>query len=191
MTKYKLVTICSLFLFSCSSYADNFVIDGGLHFGGDRLVTIYNDNGTSQDVKAGQLLSVAGGYIFELSESMDMSVTFGLKVDSARINNGDDGKVSFTRYPLNVLLFHRTEAWRFGAGLTYHLNPELKIETSYYSDTYEFEDALGMLAEVRYYFTDRAFVGGRYTKIEYELNDGPYNYKFDGSSTGIVLGINI
>lgn len=167
---------------------------GGLHFGGDTLITVYDENDNMREVKAGQLLSAAIGVRFDISESLEMPITFGIKADAARYdsdNNGGKGDVRFNRFPLNTLLLYKLEAWRFGAGLTYHINPKYTDKSDYYNYTAEFENALGYLAEMRYFFSDNAYVGSRYTNIEYELKNSSTGRKYDGSSIGVVLGANL
>ena len=192
MQKYAFIVVLVLQGISFTSKAADFVLDGGLHFGGDTLAIVYkNQSGNQQEIKAGQLVSVAVGARFDVSESLEMPVTFGIKFDAASFDDyyGNKVDVTFIRYPVNALLLYKAEKWRLGGGLTYHLNPEFKVKGGYYDYSKKFKDALGYLLEVRYFFSDNAYVGSRYTHIEYEVKSS--SQTVDGTSVGVVLGANL
>ena len=193
MHKYNLFMLASLFLSSVSANAADFVLDGGLHFGGETLAVVHNKKGHGQEVKAGQLVSAAVGFRFDISESFEIPLTVGVKIDmaSGEKDTSNEVEVRFIRYPVNALLLYKADGWRIGGGLAYHVNPEYRVEGGSYNYTNEFENALGYLAELRFFFSDKAYVGGRYTNIEYELKNSLTGQKIDGRSIGIVLGANL
>jgi hypothetical protein len=171
-----------LFLFSTGVVnASGLVLEGGLHFGGDRFATVYTTTGTT-DINAGELYSFGIGVSLDLAPDVESRITIGIKEDGVFASNGS---VKFSRYPIDVLVLKRAGGWKIGGGVTYHMNPE------YYDSTYPplsvpFDDALGLLVEL-----DRelgaVYIGGRLTFIDYQIAGG--SGKFSGNSFGVVAGI--
>lgn len=158
-------------------------------FGGDTLAT------TSEgDIKAGGIIHFAIGATFYnyLNNQLETQITYGFKGDSVSAQNGT---VSFNRNPLEVLQFYRTDMFRFGGGITYHMSPKYKCEVDFQcSSTVNFKDQLGYVLQADFVlkapgekkFFREFTLGGRYTKIDYtpELT----TTKFDGSSIGFSIG---
>ncbi len=163
-----------------SNAASGLILEGGLHFGGDRLATVYTSTGTS-DINAGGLYSFGIGVGLDLSPELESRITIGVKEDGVFATNGD---VRFTRYPIDVLVLMKTGGWKIGGGVTYHLNPE--YSDTYYGYAVPFDDAFGLLLEL-----DRdlgaVYIGGRLTLIDYTISNS--NTKYNGNSFGIVAGI--
>ena len=68
------------------------------------------------------------------------------------------------------------ERFRAGAGLTYHLGPELDVDVptgfgGRLTGTEEADDALGFMVAVDYVVNARVEVGARATQIDYEFAD--------------------
>lgn len=160
--------------------ASGLILEGGLHFGGDRLATVYTSNGTS-DINAGGQYSFAIGVGLDLAPDVESRITIGIKEDGVFGRNGD---VRFTRYPIDVLVLKRADGWKIGGGVTYHMNTE--YSDTYYGYTVPFDDALGLLVEL-----DRelgaVYIGGRLTLINYQITGD--TTKFNGNSFGVVAGI--
>ena len=162
--------------------ASGLVLEGGLHFGGERFSTVITNYG-SRDINAGELFSFGIGVGMDLAPDVESRITIGIKEDGVYAQNAD---VRFTRYPIDVLVLKRLGGWKMGAGLTYHLNPEYVDTYSYPTITDKFKDSLGILVEL-----DRdlgaVYIGGRLTLISYEEISNLYNV--NGNSFGIVAGI--
>ncbi len=77
----------------------------------------------------------------------------------------------------------------YGLGITYHLNPLYREETSTVNQTIGFEDAMGYLLELRYTVFDKVYISSRYTRVDYEIEEDPANTSYDGSSIGLLVGI--
>lgn len=176
-----------LFAVTTTAGASGLVLEGGLHFGGDELVSATYTDGSSASIDAGALFSFGIGVGFDLSPNVESRVTIGIKVDEITASNGD---ISFTRYPIDVLLLLNTGDWKLGGGLTYHLNPKLDGGGVVSGLRAEFDDALGLLLEI-----DRNlgnfYIGGRITFINYDsiASTGVRRTTINGDSFGIVAGM--
>lgn len=184
----KLLLIPGVFLFSASSHAVGLVLEMGLHTGGDELVTANFTSGDSETLKAGGLYHFSIGAGFDIGDYVESRITAGIKQTTITASNGD---ISFTRYPIDAVFFYKLESWRLGGGLTYHTN--VKLDSSGLSPplTADFDNALGLLLEVDFYMGEKAYIGGRYTVIEYDTvpSDTVKAATVDGNSIGIILGL--
>lgn len=109
----KVIVVIGFLLLSNQASATDVFLQGGLHFGGDTLVTAVFTDGSSESLKAGGLLSGALGIETDISESVYMKLSAGLKFDTILAENTD---VFFERYPLEALFFYRNENIHIGAG---------------------------------------------------------------------------
>ncbi len=175
---------CALALFSSVSFAQaaSFVLEAGLHDGGDDLLTATFTNGDSETLEAGGLYSFSLGGAFDISTNVESRITIGIKEDSITASNGD---VKFTRYPIDALFLYKLDNWRLGGGITYHLSPEVSGSGVVTVLDGDFDDALGFLLEADYMF-DSFYTGMRFTFIDYELSST--GAEADGNSVGIVIG---
>lgn len=182
-TKYLLLTLVFCLFFSPITEAKNIkgVINLGADFGGDELVDVVFFGGDTEDINAGELLSISAGVIFD-SEVSETHLTVGYKFDSVNAVNGD---IDWKRYPLDLLYLYKLKKFRVGGGLTYHLSPELKGDGFAAGLQADYDDALGFLIQTNYNFTDNFSLGLRYTIIEYE-GDGLIDK--DGNSVGLMFG---
>ena len=80
-----------------------------------------------------------------------------------------DGDATINSIPLDGMLFLKVDALRFGAGLTYYLDPEAKLcRAGLGCDIRNFDDALGVAFELRHQISDIMFWGARYTSVDYK-----------------------
>lgn len=175
-------------LFSMPVCAVDFVAEGGLHFGGDTMVTVTTEDGSPDVLKAGEEISLAAGLVFPLSDSIVAAVTFGLKKE---VVYPAGGAITFSRYPLNALVLYQFNNWRLGGGLTYHLNPVYKVDTETQQEVVEFSNAPGLLVDVRYFVHEYIYIASRVTWIKYAVENDPTGRRYDGSSLGVLLGIQL
>ena len=175
-----------LLFYSVSGYAKEWLFQAGLEHGGDEIVKTYYDNGDNQTIRGGGLLYLAVGGIFPTapvsSPSLETQVSVGWKFDSSTAENGD---VDWDRFPIELLQFHKTENWRFGGGLTYHLNPKLEGSGDASHIQADFDNALGYVVEVDYLTNEELMIGVRATFIDYEVN----SVSVDGNSIGLLVGV--
>ena len=79
--------------------------------------------------------------------------------------------------------------WRFGGGAAYHWDVELDGSGVASNASAEFDDAIGVVAEIDYYFSENAYVGLQYLNIEYDrlATLGNSALTFDASSFGLII----
>src|SRR5215831_18912615 len=114
------------------------VFVAGIEGGGDEIAST-TDGGS---LRANELFSLGGGASF-LNDAKDLEFQLTLAWKYGNLN-ASDGKVSFTRFPLDALVFYRFQKVRVGGGVTYHLNPSLSGSGSASPiDGFKFNNALG------------------------------------------------
>jgi len=169
--------------FSLPAVAADVFLEGGLHFGGDKLATV-SSSGPDLDLRAGQLLSFAIGGYAELADSLQGRFSLGYKTDSINADNGD---ATFTRFPVEALIMHQSGKFMLGGGIAYHLSPRFEF-TAPPAFTIDFDNALGFVLAFDYTsggkFEGNWYLGGRITVIDYEVKGLSVN----GNSVGVVAG---
>lgn len=159
-----------------------------LDHGGETLVSTSEGN-----IKSGGLVHLAGGLAIHGygNGSFETQLTAGMKADSVSASNGT---VSFYRWPIELMQFYKHGMFRVGAGLTYHVNPELDCDVDYECNwTVEFDNALGYVGQADFVlpmsspWVRELTLGARFTFIEYE--EKTFGEKIDGDSIGVSLGI--
>ena len=146
----------------------------GLTQGGDKLAEVevyYYDDWYDEDIRAGELVTIAAGMVVYLPlPSWSIQTSIGYHTDDVGDYNDD---IKFDRYPLELIPFYNFKNHRIGAGLSYHLSPELDLK-DIGGPKVEFDDALGWLVEYDYSFSgwgNNGFVlGVRYLWIDYEVD---------------------
>lgn len=149
------------------------VLKAGFDFGGDTLVTALMDNGDTETIKANEGFFVgAGAAIFNDARTVSTEITLNWKFTGISAENGD---IEFTRFPVDALVFYNFPKARLGAGVTYHLNPELEGSDAGAAfvgggtGSEKYDDALGVLVQVDWRIAEKVALGLRYTSLEYEL----------------------
>ena len=167
----------------------------GLTHGGDELAEVevdYDGDNHDEDLRAGELITLAAGIVvyFPLPE-WSLQTSIGYHTDTV----GDyDDDITFERYPLELIPFYNFSKHRIGAGLSYHLSPELDLK-ELGGPKVKFDDALGWLVEYDYSFSgweNGGFVlGVRYLWIDYEVDKvnsfSTSGVEVDGNHVGIHI----
>ena len=189
--KYKsALFLAFLTLFPGVSWAERpvkFDVGLGLTFGGDELAYATFTDGNTEKVKAGELLHIYGGLLFNMPDSpFSTRLAIGYHFDSI---TADNGKIEFTRMPLELVPYYNfNNNNRIGVGLSYHLDPKLSSDVL---PDVTFDDALGFLVEYGFGFSNSAWISLRYVNIDYDpatIDGYSINGKsMDGSHFGIYL----
>jgi len=207
--KSKSLLLCLTFVISSpGAYAADFFGEIGLHLGGDDAAISVNDS-----VMSGGFLSLSGGLVSPVGESLQVRTSLGYKIDVSESiipvvdifeglfgssDNSDD--LVFERYPLELMfLTNNKKGFNFGIGLSYHLSPEISTSNTLVNSV-KFDDALGFVAEIDFKLGERGYVGLKYTSIDYESDNpnlgtlsGMANFTnvdtINGDSFGVVIGI--
>lgn len=172
----------TILLLPMSSYAVDVFLQGGVHFGGDDIITATFTNGDTEKIKGGELLTVSAGLGMEVHENLEARFMAGIKFDSINAENGD---VDFYRYPLEALLMYKAaEKVYLGGGLSYHLNPNISGDGIAANANIDFDDALGFVVELDYVLSNGGYLGVKLTSIDYEA----FGQSASGNSIGGLLG---
>lgn len=141
------------------------LIKAGYDFGGDTLQNVQFQDGTTESIKANDGFYVGGGVAFIPDiANFETQLTVAWKYTGVTASNGN---VTFTRFPIEALVFYDGDFFRIGGGLTYHLNPKLKRTGVVAGGGIDFSSRLGAIAQADYRLTDNVSVGVRYTAITY------------------------
>ncbi|MCH9741325.1 MAG: hypothetical protein K0U38_10895 [Epsilonproteobacteria bacterium] len=182
MLKKALLTLPILFTFASADTIRpllQIAYDGG----GDDLVTIQHDYESDYTISAGDGLSFEAGMAIDNPASdLELQFLVGYKFDSDSASNGD---ITWDVIPMTALALINVQRWKFGGGLTYHVNPQL--DGRFDSDTidYQFDDAIGAVAQIQYAPMHSFAIGLRATFIEYELKNDATSTA-NANSLGIV-----
>ena len=169
------------------------ILQMGYDFGGTTLATVERDDydySSVNKIRAGQGLSFEMGAVVD-SPGLELQFLIGYKFDNESASNGE---VTWDLIPFTALALFKSNRWKFGGGLTYHLNPALDGSFTgydqngdYFHDKAddEYENAVGAVAQMQYRLTRNFSMGVKGTFIEYKL-------KRDNSVTaqGNTVGVN-
>ena len=182
MKYLKFLTAMLLLTPLSNANAIDFLIEAGLHTGGDKLINVPFTSGESESIYAGDLLSVSVGAVADHG-SFEMRYKYGYKFDSITALNGS---VDWERNTIDVLAMYKYNTnWRLGGGLTYHLNPEVS-GTGVVSGSVKYDDSLGFMAEADYFWGNgnSGYFGLVFTAIDYDIG----SVSISGNSIGINVG---
>ncbi|HEY1991065.1 MAG TPA: hypothetical protein VGH71_01295 [Gammaproteobacteria bacterium] len=157
----------------------HFTVDMGVLFGGDKLAERTYVLGGTDSVYAGKALFADLGVLHDFTDS-DWALKGTVGVQSG-FSAGFGSDITFTRYPVDLVVLYTQGNQHVGGGLTYHANP--KLNGNGHVPDLVFKDAVGAVLEYQY----RIF-GVRYTNIRYRI-DGPCRGRcsFDGSTLGVFF----
>jgi hypothetical protein len=137
-----------------------FLAQVDLDFGGDEVATVYFEDDDSQDLTAGQGVSLSvGGYFRPIASSpFEIEASIGYKYATTQAENADIN-VSRTLLQLEGL-YRWPNGFFVGAGLMHHVSPQL--EGDGFFDDVRFDDATGLNLEIGW-----RWISVHYTDIGY------------------------
>ena len=158
----------------------------GVSDGGDKLATVQWSNGDTTNIKAGGLVDLRGGVDIRLGDS-PFSLQASLVWFSHRAG-GDNGSVTFERYPLELAGFWRAgENFRLGAGVRRAGDGKLRGRGAASNiGTTTFDSQLGYLLEGEWLVGRTYGFALRYVGEEYTAPNGA---KVDGSHIGLRMNV--
>lgn len=173
------------------------VLQGGLTFGGDTVATAVFDNDDKVDIKAGELLQLGAGVLWQSGPApLAVLATANYQISGTTAENG---KAQFTRIPYELIAYYTgLDKWRFGVGFRHVTAPEVSYKVNGGEDNIEFKDARGRLVEIGYQLTPNVWlnlrgVAEKYQPETYRLANGniavsaDFNKRYDGQHIGIYL----
>lgn len=161
------------------------VLGLGVTGGGDRIATVEYNDGSDQDIRAGQLWQLHAGLQFELTPHLALQTTIGYHADGT--GSTRDGRATFSRVPIEVLGQVRFgDGWRVGAGLRYVTQARYETRGVLSDQDLKFENARGFLVMGEYLVTPAMGIQARYVDERYRAK-APYTGKLDGSHFGLFF----
>jgi hypothetical protein len=149
------------------------VLEAGGEFGGDNLVEVFYRDGGSQNIKAGQGVTVDGGVHYRpVSLPIDFAATVGYKFVRTAAYNTDLG-VDRVVFKLTGTAPLGNHFW-ITAGPVWHTG--IKLNGDGYVPDINFDDAVGGMAGLGW-----RWFGVTYTYIKYR---GPFVGSVDASNVG-------
>jgi len=169
------------------------MIQIGYDFGGTTLATVEHDSYYDRSInkiRAGQGLNLEVGAVVD-TPNLELQFLIGYKFDQESASNGE---VTWDLIPFSAIGMFKSNRWKFGGGLTYHLHPSLSGSFTgydnngdYFNDKADdqYDNAFGGVAQIQYRATENFSIGLKGTLIEYKL-------KKDSSVTasGDSIGVN-
>jgi hypothetical protein len=153
------------------------VIEGGVEFGGDDVATIGFNDGSEQDITAGEGLTFGGGVFVrpDVSSPFELRGTVGYKFTRTQDSDAD---IEMKRTVWEVVATYALDSqfW-VGGGVSHH--SAIKFDADGFGPDLEFDDATGFTLEIGW-----AWLVLSYTGIEY-TDEGGTDY--DASNFGVNL----
>jgi hypothetical protein len=151
--------------------------------GGDKLATLVYSDGTTNSVRAGNLLYMYGGLEVRPAESpFAFQGTIGYHFDNAAASNGD---LRFERFPVEGTVLWRPDPhFRIGAGIRYSMSARLTSSGAASLGNYDFDSQLAPLVQFEYLFNEHMGLQARFVQEKYKVRGGN-GESIDGSHAGI------
>lgn len=154
------------------------IIQMGLGMGGDEVATATYTNGDKID------LTTAGGFAFEAGvaiptgNKLETQFLVGYKSDSTNATNAD---ITMSRVYLTALGLYNLGKVGVGAGVTYHLTPELSSSGDIKGIEADFESVVGPVLQATYTFNKGYSVGLKATILDYKVKNTSTKLKAKGA----------
>ena len=164
-------------LVSAEDWAVTPVLGLDAQFGGDTIQTIDYEDGSDQDIKAGNGLVFNGGVLLDLPlENTQLRSTLGFKFSTSQAENVDVTKIAWPlevglRYSLNNGLFAEV-------GAVKHLGASYSASGAGYDRDDDYDTTIGMNLKAGW-----RFITMGYSQQTYETDDE----EFDASSFNVGL----
>lgn len=171
MNAKNVLAAAVLALAAVPSFAEGFrpVIGVSLTGGGKTLVEVEYEDGPNRKISSGGLTHVYGGFEYRApAANFAVQTTLGYHFDRA---DADNGSLSFSRVPLEVLGFwHVNDNVRLGGGLRKAFNSRFETSGvgSYVSSDFNMRSSVGFVLQGEYLFTEHHSIFLRYVNENYK-----------------------
>lgn len=159
----------------------------GLDVGGEELGTVTYSDGSTASVKANTGLAFNAGTVIPNDDegTFATQISIGYKTGGPRLWSMD---VNWTAIPLEVIEFYRSGSVRMGGGISYQLNPQLKVNLPSASFISKYNNAIGLIAQIGWRPARENYsIDLRYTRINFQSSDVASAPLVDGSVGGLYL----
>jgi len=179
MRKYLLPL--SLVVFSSTSVVQakvSPIIQFGFGMGGDKVASATYTNGDTDDLTTAGGISFEGGVAIDSGNKLETQLLGGYKFDSTSAKNGD---ITMSRFYLSAIEMYRFGKVAVGAGVTYHLTPELSSSGDVSGIKADFKSAVGPIVQAAYNFKKGYAVGLKATILDYKVEGSGEKLKAKGA----------
>lgn len=160
------------------------VLVAGYDTGGDDIKDVAFTSGQSDSIEANEGFYLGGGVsVLNGAGNVEFLGSLSSKYQRIHASNGD---ITWTRFPLDALVFYRMRSLRLGGGVSYVLHPRLKGSGDASSINTAFPNALGAVLQGDY-LLGRVSLGVRYTVLDYKSAGGTVKSNGLGVSFGIAF----
>jgi len=139
------------------------------------------------DVKAGSGMHFYLGLLYRPMSVFEVRLTAGYQLDRSPTSGGT---VYMDRYPVEFTPTACYGNHRFGAGLTYHTNIKLH-GNDFGQDDIRFKNSLGYTIEYGYKLAPFLFLGLRYVRLSYEIENAGITLNGERTVSANHMGINL
>jgi hypothetical protein len=162
---------------STNSVNVNFLLEGGIEYGGDEILEVTFTNGDTQKVLAGQggYVAVGGEFTLPSVKALSLRASIGYKYNTTAADNAD---ITLTRIPINLIPYwNLNKDIRLGIGITTH--QFIQFDGDGFVPDIDFESSIGPRIEFAY-----KFIALTYTQIDYRI---PSNASVSAGSFGVSV----
>jgi hypothetical protein len=167
--------------------AVQWMIGIGFDFGGDELGSVTYSDGSTASVKANNGIVVNIGTLISNGKDSAFStqVSVGYKSGGPRLWNRD---VNWSAIPIEIVEQYNSRNMRIGAGISYQLNPQLKVNVPTANFTTQYDNAIGLIAQIGWMPSKEHYsIDMRYTAIKFQVSGAPGTPLIDGNVGGLYL----
>lgn len=157
----------------------------GLDMGGEELGTVTYADGSTAPVNAntGIVLNVGGVLRDGKNNPFSTQLSIGYKSGGPKLWNKD---VNWTAIQLEAVENYRISSMRAGLGISYYLNPQLKVDLPSSSSVSKYNNALGFIVQVGWMpVSEHYSIDLRYTLVKFQSSDVPDAATINGSVSGL------
>ena len=165
----------------------DWLIGVGFDGGGDDLGLVTYSDGRVASVQAnsGIVLNMGGIVANGQNSAFSTQLSIAYKSGGPGLWNRD---VNWTAIPLEVIEHYRSRSLRLGLGLSYQLNPQLKVSLPTASLSSKYNNAIGLIAQVGWMPVRKNYsIDLRYTAINYQLSGVPSAPRINGNVAGLYV----
>lgn len=136
-------------------------------FGGDTLASGTYTDGTSYEVNAGKGLVLSVGADYRVADKVTVQGSVGYQSGSTNAKNGE---ISFTRSPVELLVFYDiSKQIRLGGGVRKANGAELTVSGAASATPGKYDSSVGTVLEGQYFFSP-VDAGAAVRKAQWGLN---------------------
>jgi hypothetical protein len=160
------------------------VLVAGYDTGGAKIAEVSFTTGETDSLTANEGVYLGAG-VSVLNDDRNIEFLGAMNVKYVGIH-ASNGNVEWTRFPVDALVFYRTESFRIGAGVTYVIGPRLTGSGPASSINAIPDNAFGGLVQADY-LMGKVALGLRYTFLDYKIDGNSYRSDGVGISFGFTF----